>query len=163
MGIFLRRIQAKILRKPANFSWVDNCIAASAVPDGSKHLRWLKQQGIEAILCLVEKPVNREEADRLGMEYIHIPMKDHQPPDVGDLIKAVQHIRRVTSEGRKILIHCAAGMGRTGTVLAAYLIISKGMNPQEAIGYIRRLRPGSIEYGQEKSLYRLGETTREGI
>ena len=160
MGLLLRRIQAKLLNKPANFSWVDSNIAASAVPDGSKHLKWLKQQGIDAILCLVEKPINKEEATRFGIEYIHIPMKDHQPPSVEDLIRAVQQIQRVTAEGKKILIHCAAGMGRTGTVLAAYLIMSRGMKVSEALSYIRKLRPGSVENRQEKTLYRLEETIR---
>ena len=155
MGLLLRRIQAMMLSKPANFSWVEERIAASAVPNGAKHLTWLKKQGIDTILCLVEKPVNKREAEELGIEYIHIPLNDHEPPEVEALTEAIQHIKRVTSSGRRILVHCAAGMGRTGTVLAAYFMAEQGMSADEAIYHVRSLRPGSIEDGQEESLYRL--------
>ena len=39
---------------------------------------------------------------------------------------------------------CAAGIGRTGTILAAYLM-SKGIPLDDAISQIRKLRPGSVE------------------
>lgn len=39
--------------------------------------------------------------------------------------------------GEKVAFHCAAGLGRTGTVAARYLI-HKGFGPKEAISYVRR-------------------------
>jgi atypical dual specificity phosphatase len=58
----------------------------------------------------------------------------------------------MVSGGRRVLIHCAAGLGRTGTALAAYLVVSKGLSAEEAIKAVRRLRPGSIEPIQEISI-----------
>ena len=43
-----------------------------------------------------------------------------------------------------VAIHCSAGLGRTGVVLACYLV-QKGLTAQNAIARVRRLRPGSIE------------------
>jgi atypical dual specificity phosphatase len=42
------------------------------------------------------------------------------------------------------VVHCAGGLGRTGTVLAAYLV-HRGRSAEEAIAEIRRQRPGSVE------------------
>jgi len=156
MGSILRRIQARLVSRPANFSWVDDKIAASAVPS-EKHLRWLMENGINAILCLAEEPVNMKEAQALGMRYKHIPMKDHEPPTIEQLMQAVQYMKEMRERGYAILVHCAAGMGRTGTVLAAFFMLEKGMKAYEAIEYVRRLRPGSIEDRQEESLYELEE------
>jgi protein-tyrosine phosphatase len=43
-----------------------------------------------------------------------------------------------------VAVHCGAGLGRTGVVLACYFV-SKGLNAPNAIARVRRLRPGSVE------------------
>jgi atypical dual specificity phosphatase len=45
---------------------------------------------------------------------------------------------------KPVTVHCGAGKGRSGTFLAVFLVW-RGMDPDEAVSEIRRLRPGSIE------------------
>ena len=49
-------------------------------------------------------------------------------------------------------MHCKAGLGRTGVLICAYLIKHHGFAPEEAIGYIRICRPGSVIGPQQKFL-----------
>lgn len=54
-----------------------------------------------------------------------------------------------------VAVHCMHGHGRTGTMLACYLIKTKKISGVEAIGEIRKMRKGSIEtYEQEKAVVR---------
>lgn len=60
-----------------------------------------------------------------------------------------------------VAVHCILGLGRTGTMLACYLVKDKGLAPADAIAEIRRLRPGSIEtYEQEKAVFQFYQRTK---
>jgi protein-tyrosine phosphatase len=53
-------------------------------------------------------------------------------------------LRAALLRGDKVLVHCAAGLGRTG-MLVARLLVDAGLSPAEAIARVRRARPGTIE------------------
>jgi atypical dual specificity phosphatase len=133
------------MSKPLNFSWVEpQLLAGHAYPSGLDDLRWLRSQGIQIILTLTEETLRKSQVDDAGLLSIHEPIRDFHAPTMEQLDRCVSVIRNALSKKMPVAIHCAAGMGRTGTVLTAWLI-SKGMAPREAIDEIRRLRPGSVE------------------
>ena len=51
-------------------------------------------------------------------------------------------------QNKGVAVHCGAGLGRTGVVLAAYFVAT-GATAQNAVARIRRLRPGSIETDEQ--------------
>ena len=95
-----------------------------------------------------------------GIRELHLPVPDFTPPTPEQIDQAIAAIDEVIESGRKVAVHCVAGLGRTGTVLACYLV-SKGDDPDQAIDRIRALRPGSIEtQGQVRAIHAYAEMLR---
>jgi len=147
------------MRPPRNFSWVNNWLAASAIPDDIRQILWLKERGFEFIISLEELDKEIESfIEEVGIKRFYFPVEDFSAPSIDDLMRITDLLLKL--EGRKVLIHCYAGCGRTGTVLAAYMI-RKGMSAEEAISYVRSMRPCSIETEeQELSLIYLEMVSR---
>ena len=61
-------------------------------------------------------------------------------------------VHRLLAAGEQVLIHCHGGRGRSGLV-AARLLIDRGMDAPAALATVRRARPGAVETaGQEADL-----------
>jgi len=58
---------------------------------------------------------------------------------------AVDFINEQIKNDHAVMVHCAAGMGRAGTILACYFVKYKKFSADEAIKKIRKERPGSIQ------------------
>ncbi len=131
-----------------NFSWiVPDQLAGMGYPM-AEDIDLLKKFGITAVVSLtIRKP------DELGdLKVLRLPIPDMSSPSIDHLDEAVTFACRVIGAGGRVAVHCGAGVGRTGTVLAAYLV-AEGMTPAEARQRIRELRPGSIEtHDQEQTL-----------
>jgi hypothetical protein len=81
-----------------------------------------------------------EEATRcaaLGLGFTHLPCADYAAPAPEELAAAVRSLDRLVDAGRAVFVHCAAGMGRTSVVTAAWLL-SRGWSGDQVAGVHER-------------------------
>ncbi|MDA4127432.1 MAG: dual specificity protein phosphatase family protein [Thaumarchaeota archaeon] len=152
-GLFLRKLRARVANEPTGFVWVEKGkLAVSGYPASKRQLEWIAAQGIEVVLTLTEKPLPTELTDDIPMDFVHLSMRDHGVPDPSTLDQGVTLIQTRVGEGKSILVHCLAGEGRTGCVLAAYLIVTRGISGDQAISILRDIKPAFVERRQEAAV-----------
>ena len=133
------------MRRPRNFSFIDEWVAGSAYIYSEEEVDWLARRGIGVVISLVPLGDDvRRRMEDLGLVNYVFPVDDFSAPPVELLASVVDLINDEVKKGERVLVHCLAGCGRTGTVLAAYLV-SKGMGPDEAVRHLRSIRPCSVE------------------
>lgn len=122
----------------------------------------LAQAGIGAVVCLLNLPQDAPVYAAAGFGYQCLSIPDGHPPSVAQFVKFLHFLREQRAQGRAVAVHCAAGLGRTGTMLAGCLIAS-GVEFQAAVRQIRAVRPGAIETSsQMKFLSDLPQALRGG-
>ena len=134
---------------PNGFSWVEKpLLAALARPTEPEDFAWLRQQGIEVLLSLTEDPPRRDWVNDAGLMLVHVPVEDMEAPTQEQLDRCLSAITRANEQNMGVAVHCTAGLGRTGVVLACYFT-AKGLTAQNAIARVRRMRPGSVETDEQ--------------
>lgn len=139
------------------FYWIESGrLAGCSQPGGDTasvedDLNLLFDTGIRAIVSLTEKAVIAAGPDSTRFETLHLPIVDMTPPTQQQLDQAIAFIEAQLKDGRPVVVHCHAGLGRTGTVLAGWLI-QQGVDAATAISQIRSICPGAIETPEQQTV-----------
>jgi atypical dual specificity phosphatase len=140
---------------PNAFDWlIPEQLGACVNPSvGKQAARMLEMGGIRLIVNMHEMPDEPELLERLGAVSLHLPVPGSCAPTQEQLDVGVEAICEALQNGDPVAVHCGAGLGRAGTMLAAYLV-TQGCTAEEAMEQVRAARRGSIETVEQEQAVR---------
>jgi ADP-ribosyl-[dinitrogen reductase] hydrolase len=127
-------------------------------------LQAIRDWGARALVSLIEEhefdllgvPDLPAKVRVLGIIWIHLPIVDLGVPDwrfEEEWEMAAANLSSILGNGGRIVLHCRAVLGRTGTI-AARLLVGFGITPREAIAKVRQARPGAIQTWEQEQYVR---------
>jgi protein-tyrosine phosphatase len=132
--------------RPRGGDWLDDEMSA-----------W-KRSGIDTVLSLLTAGEEQDldlknessTARAQGMNFSSLPIGDRQVPNSESEVAAIlDQLERDLSAGKNVVVHCRQGLGRTG-LMAACLLVSKGLSPGAAVDAVSAARGTSVPETSEQ-------------
>jgi atypical dual specificity phosphatase len=100
--------------------------------------------GVGAVVSLLNIPTDKPVYESAGFAFLCLPVPDGSAPTVEQVREFTNFVDAQRAINNPVAVHCEAGLGRTGTVIAAYLI-SKGETAESAVARVRAAESKAIE------------------
>jgi atypical dual specificity phosphatase len=117
--------------------------------------------GIRAVVSLLNIPSDAAVYEAAGFAFMCLPVSDGGAPTVEHAQDFIAFVDRQLADHRPVAVHCEAGLGRTGTMLATYLI-SRGDSPELAISRVRAAESSAVETPRQIQFLEQFATSRLG-
>lgn len=126
-------------------------------------IRDVQQEGIERVCCLLDEKLHRYD-DLLGhyerafgpSNVCHAPIPDYQTVSERTLTQEIlPFLKESVMTSSPVAVHCSAGMGRTGHVLALWLACSRDYSLDDAIETLRGMSRSPLEATDKTELEQL--------
>ncbi|MDA8162580.1 MAG: dual specificity protein phosphatase family protein [Desulfobacteraceae bacterium] len=142
-------------------NWITRDLAVGYAPMSYEELDSIRGQGIDAIVNLCGEFCDLHEIERQsGFEVYYLPIPDETAPDMEKMEKALAWLDEAIYLGKKVLVHCRHGIGRTGTFVTAYLV-RRGFGLKFAVKKLEATYATPANYEQWRLLKKYGEKTGE--
>lgn len=151
-------------------TWITQNLAAGRAPMSYDDLDSLKARGIDAIVNLCGEFSDLHELEeKAGFEVFWIPIPDETAPSLAEMEKGLDWLDEALYLGKKVLVHCRHGIGRTGTFITAYLL-RRGFNLKKAGKLLKSTSANPTnfsqwwllrKFGKQEGPLKLGEPTPE--
>lgn len=115
-----------------------------AVDAYADELNDLRLAGVRAIVPLLNIPSDAAVYESAGFNFLCLPVPDGHPPTMEQANAFIHFVTKQQAAQHPVAVHCEAGLGRTGTMLAAYLI-PRGESVETAISRIRSVERSAVE------------------
>jgi atypical dual specificity phosphatase len=133
---------------PSHFRWLRPGLAGMGRPgllgDVDADLSALSSEGIDTLVSLTERRFPQERLKAYGIAGRHLPIADMGVPSIHAAASLCRDITRMREDGAQVVLHCEAGLGRTGTLLASYLVW-QGARAEEAVDEVRSVIRGALQ------------------
>ncbi|MFT5701424.1 MAG: hypothetical protein ACI8ZB_004318 [Desulforhopalus sp.] len=138
-------------------TWVTKNLAVGHAPMSYAELDEIHEQGIDAIVNLCEEFCDLHELEEnSGFEVFYLPITDDRAPNMEEMEKGLAWMDESMYLGKKVLVHCKHGVGRTGTFVTAYLL-RRGMGLKKAEKLLKKTRANPTHFTQWWLLRKFGK------
>ena len=105
--------------------WITKSLAVGYAPRSEEDLRLIRAVGVKAIVNLCAECYDLNEVESaFDFDVYYLPVVDEAAPTIEALAKLLDWMKQKINSGKRVLVHCRYGIGRTGTVVLCYLIHS---------------------------------------